>query len=259
MRILPITTMLVALGAAVASADLVLEPVTGADGIEDYYDNDVFSPNQTRPELQISGSGSVENSGGVAVFDTTEFTLDIQFLSDYRNERKRDFDTLMLTAAFQPGGAAFDKIRVYDPADPSQFLDFHYDSFVDAELLGLPMPPENVIRGMGTGEADFLSLNGALLAGVDLGVGLERDQSATSPPTVSVGVQVFAPEPESKIRFDVFGLRRNSPWVVYGNNPNSGSGGVTTDGGSVVPEPATGSVVLAGAAALTWWRRRRQS
>jgi len=242
-----------------ASADLVLDPLTGAGALQAQFDTDPFSPNRTSPQLQLTGEGAVENTGGCAVFSDEIFTLDIQFLAAYDNERKRSFEDLVITAAFQPGGAAFEKLRFFDPTDPSHHTDILLGSFVDSTVFGLPFPPDDTIRGMANGEADYLSLNGALMAGVDLGVGLERDRHATLPPTVNVGVQVFVPDPESKIRFDVFGLKHRSPWVVYGNNPNSGSGGLTTDGngGGVVPEPVSAVVFGAGLACLHFVRRRR--
>lgn len=253
--------------AATGSADLVLDPLAGNNALENYYGTDPFDPNYTSPQLQITGSGSVENTGGVAVFDHTEFTLDIQFLGAYTNESKRSFEDLFLTAAFQPGGASFDRIRFFDPDEPSHFYDLSFSSFIDSQDFGLPFPPDTTIRGMSVGEADFLSLDGALMGGVELGVGLERDGQATVPPTVSVGVQIFAPDPGSKVRFDVFGLNDTSShgWLVKGNNPNSGSGGVVPSCPSLppppppaIPEPATALIFLSGAAALTVIRRRRR-
>ena len=251
--------------AATGSADLVLDPLTGDGALEARYDTDVFDPNRTSPELQITGFGSVENSGGVAVFSNSQFILDIMFLDAYTNESKRSFDDLFLTAAFQPGGAAFDKIRFFDPDDTSDYTDILFSSFVDSQDFGLPVPPDTTIRGMANGAADFLSLNGALMGGVDLGVGIQRDSSATLPPTVSVGVQVFAADPNSQVRFDTFGLKNMNSfgWIVRGNNPNSGAGGTTPmctppPPNPAVPEPATALLFAVGVAALHRAKRRRR-
>ena len=244
-----------------ALGDLVA--ITGEGALVDYFGSDPFVPNETAPELQITGEGSVENTGGVAVFDDSAFTLDILFLNSYDNESKISFDDLMVTAAFQPGGASFQAIRFYDPNDADDFVELPFSLFIDSMDFGLPRPAEDTIRGMGTGEADFLSLNGALMGAVDLGVGLERDCDATLPSTASVGIQVVEPAPGSKIRFDVFGLNHHSPWIVEGNNPNSGSGGMTTTctpppPSDVIPEPASICLLGAAVAVLHVSRRRRK-
>lgn len=261
--ILAIAAMLVG---ASASGDLVLDPISGVNGLESYFGRDIFEPNYTSPQLQITGRGSLENAGGAAIWREPEFILDIQFLGAYTNENKRSFDDLFVTAAFQPGDAAFERIRFFDPLDDTEYTELSFDEFVQSTALGLPFPPDDTIHGIANGEAGFLSLDGALMGGVDLGVGLQRDRRADVPPTVSVGVQVFCVDPTSKIRFDVFGLQNTSDygWVVKGNNPNSGSAGTEPFGSTlppppeaVVPEPATATLVLVGAGALTWWRRRR--
>jgi hypothetical protein len=253
-----------------ASAGLILSPITGQDGLEGHFGTDPFDPNNTGPELQLTGIGSVENTGGVAVFSVDEFILDVLFLGNHANESKVSFQKLMVTAAFEPVDASFEKLRFFDPEDPGNYVDILSGEFVDSEELGLMFPPDGSIRGIGSGAGNFLSLDGALMAAVDLGVGLERDPM---PPSASLGVEVYAPSPDLSIRFDVFGLNTTpgSGWNVEGNNPNSGAAGVRTTGGGgddpfpdptpgggLVPEPTTLLLFGPGAAALIAYRRRRQ-
>lgn len=241
--------------------------VTGQGGLEAHFGTDPFSPNNTSPQLQLTGQGAIGNSGGVAVFYQDSFTLDVMFLNSPGNERKPSFEKLLLTAAYEPGGATFDRIRFYDPESPAIYVDLVSGLFVDSGDYGLIFPPGG-IRGIDNGSGDFLSLDGALIAGVDLGVGLER---GPGPPSVSIGVEILTSTPDSQIRFDVFGLN-NTPshgWNIVGNNPNLGAAGVVTmgvgppsggpqgDPEGAVPEPTTLLLFGPGAAILIAARRRR--
>lgn len=269
----PLAAALIALAwSAQARADLDLEPVTGQQGLRNYFGTDPFEPNNTSPELQLTGEGSEENSGGVDVFYQDYFVLDLLFLDSLANEGQPSFQKLLLTAAIAPGDASFEKILFYDPANPWHTVMIPRSAFVDSRDLGLVFPPGG-IEGIGTGSGDFLSLDGALMAAVDLGVGLERGPALSA---TSVGVQVFASAPDALVRFDVFGLNNTVEhgWNVQGNNPNSAAAGVVTrgnypppppDGGGsqcpppsdVVPEPTTLFLLSAGASVLLAARRRR--
>ncbi len=247
--------------AGAASADLVLTPITGTNGFEGAYGNDVFDPNRTGAELQLSGTTFSETplggSGGASI-DT--YLLTIEFLGNYQDETAASFSSLALTAAFQPGDASFDYLRVFDPGSPTECVDIAFGAFVEADDLGLP--PDDSIHGLAVN-----GLEGALMAGVDLGAGLERDADAVTAPMVTVGVQIHNPDPGLKVRFDAFGLAEVEAdgRVVTGNNavPYEGSDGSGAEPldleapASVVPEPATSFFVMAGAAALHLWRRRR--
>ena len=261
MRALSTAVIAIALLVSAASADLVLSPLTGDDGLRDYYGTDVFSPNKTSAQLQISGNAYSEAPlGGYGGPSFDVYTLDVQFLGDYRDEGQRSFHSLVITAAFQPGDAAFERMRFFDLDDASQYVDVPFSAFVDPRVLGLP--PDDSIHGLSVG-----GLDASLVAGVDLGVGLDRDSDATVPPMVSVGVQVVNPAPGSKVRFDAFGLSNTSQhgWVVKGNSAvpyvGSGSGGIEpmAPPQPVIPEPATATIVFAGAAAILGWRRRQRN
>jgi len=240
-----------------ASADLALvpitEPVIGESALEDYFGTDPFDPNNTAPWLQITGDGSVENTGGVALWEEETFTLDIRFLDDaYANVSHPSFENLLLTAAYQPTDGTFEKIRFFDPHDPSHAVEIDYDDFVDVDSFYFPFPPDG-ISGIGSGEADFMGLEGSRVAGLDLGLGLHRDAEATGPPTVRVGVEVIEPEhgPTVRIRFNVFGLNSASPPNIEGNNPASGSAGY------IIPEPSSLGLLMLGALLLRRRARRR--
>jgi len=244
---------------SVACADGAFEPLVGEGALESHFGTDPFDPNNTQPELAITGQGAVPNSGGVDIFSTNAFTLDIGFLDGaYTNTKKKSFDNLFLTVAFSPDGGLFDSIRFFDPGDPSDYLEFAPSQFVDSQLFGLPFPPGG-IQGIANGAGDFLSLNGALMAGIDLNASLLRDNKATEPPAVHVGVEVVNPVggQGSRIRFDVFGLKNGASWNVVGNNPNSGAAGYS-DGRSA-PEPASLTLLTAGAVLLGLRRRRQRA
>jgi len=231
------------------------DPILGPSALEVYYGNDPFEPNNTDPQLQIGGTGSVENSGGVAIFKDEMFILDLQFLNAYTNPQKISFEEMFLTAAFRPNQPNFEALRLFDPANPSNALEFTPDMFADSRAFGLPFPPDSNIKGIAVGEGDFLTLDGAIIVGAALGVGLQRDANATLPPTVQLGVHVVNPV-EGKtvaIRFDVFGLNPDgSLWNVQGNDPSSGSSGY------FVPEPCSLSLIVAGAFALAVRHSRRR-
>jgi len=247
-----------------AWAGLILAPISGDGALEAHFQSDPFSPNNTSPQLQITGAGSVENSGGVAIFGSSAAVLDIQFLGAYGNESKPSYEKLLLTAAFRPDEPGFGGIRFFDPEEPSQHVDIPAAAFADAEAFGLIFPADG-IRGIGDGAGDFLSLDGALVAGVDLGIGLERDGDAALPPMASVGVQILAPEPGMAVRFDVFGLNDTDAtgWNIQGNNPNSGAAGIVPppDGPEVpashLPEPGTMFLFGSAVAVLITMRRRK--
>lgn len=250
-----------ALIAASASADLLLAPIAGTDGFEGTYGSDVFHSNRTGAELQLSGTTFPETplggSGGPSI-DTVLLT--IEFLGDYQDETAASFSSLALTAAFQPGDASFDYLRVFDPGNPTEYVDIAFGAFVDANDLGLP--PDEPIHGLTVN-----GLDDTLMAGVDLGAGLERDADAPVPPSLTVGVQVYNAESGSKLRLDAFGLSDVNPHGLTVTGNNAMPYAVSSAGGeshvdleapaSVVPEPATSFFVMVGAAALHAWRRRR--
>jgi len=269
-----LAALVIVLVAATPAAACIIKPVAGDDALATYFGNDPFTPNNTAPELQLTGAGSVENTGGVAVFTGNEFTLDLLFLNSPTNTHKPSFSKLLVTAAFEPGGAGFDSIRFYDPDRPWDSVNIPFGSFVSAEGFGIP---EGDIRGIGNGAGDFLPLTGSQVAAVDIGVGLLRGGLL---PSASLGVEIIGASDESAIRFDVFGLNHSpcTGWNIQGNNPNSGAAGTLTGGGGgggggggsgggggdiptpslgVVPEPT--ALLLFGPGALALYIKRRRN
>lgn len=226
-----------ALLAALLPADdaAALSTLTGADAVSAFFD-----PNLTQPRLQLSGDGSVENSGGVAIFDADfgydAFTMDVGFLG---NAAPDAYEDILITAALADGvDYSGVSIRLSLGAEVLS-LSFDDGDFTDAATFGLPFPPDG-INGIGNGSGDYLSLNGALVAGWDLESALVR--GVNDP--LSLQIEVFGlSDPNQLIRFDVFGLNAGS--IVIGNNPNSGAAGVNP-----VPEPAAVALYLAGLAVV---------
>ncbi len=208
-----------------------LSTLTGSDAVSAFFD-----PNLTQPRLELSGAGSVENSGGVAIFDASfgydSFALDVDFLG---NNAPDAYEDIVITAALAPGvDYSGVSIRLALGADVMS-LAFDGGDFTDATSFGLPFPPGG-ITGIGNGAGDYLSLNGALVAGWDLESSLAR--GVNDPLSLQVEV-IGLSAPDQLVRFDVFGL--NGGRIAIGNNPNSGAAGVKP-----VPEPAAVALYLVG-------------
>jgi len=124
-------------------------------------------------------------------------------------------------------------------------LDYDAGNFTDAETFGLPFP-RGGIRGIANGAGDFLSLNGALVAGIDLQRSLTR--GVNDPLSVQVDITGLATGP---IRFDAFGL--DDDQIVIGNNPNSGAAGF------LLPEPSAPLLFAVGSLVAGYANRRYRS
>jgi hypothetical protein len=216
----------------------------GTDAVSAFFD-----PNLTHPSLQLGGAGSTENSGGVAIFGSASFEMRVNFLSSSPPDF---YDNILLTAALDADLDYAGLVVSVTFAGSQASLAFA--DFIDAETFGLPFPPGG-ITGIANGAGDFLSLNGALVGGFDLGTSLERGVS--NPLLLQVAVTGIS-NPDQIVRFDVFG--QNADDIVIGNNPNSGAAGFRVPGGSfLVPEPratllAALGLLIAGVAT----RRRTQ-
>jgi len=191
--------------------------LTGADAVSAFFD-----PNLTHPDLALSGAGSVENSGGVAIFSNTSFVMELDFLN---NSPPGAYDNLILTAALASGVDYSGLVISVSLGSSTAQLVFNNGDFIDAMTFGLPFPPGG-ITGIGNGAGDFLSLNGALVGGFDLETSLVR--GVNNPLMLAVDIAGIS-SPDQIIRFDAFG--QNGGNIVIGNNPNSGAAGF------MVPEP----------------------
>src|SRR5262245_36672103 len=80
-----------ALVAGLASTASATTKLTGSDAVSAF-----FNPNMTQPDLALGGGGSVENSGGVAIFDKTSFVMNLDFLN---NGPPGFYENIILTAA----------------------------------------------------------------------------------------------------------------------------------------------------------------
>ena len=189
--------------------------LTGTDAVSAFFD-----PNLTHPSLQLGGAGSTENSGGVAIFGSASFGMTVDFLSSSPPDF---YDNILLTAALDAGVDYAGLVVSVTFAGSQASLAFA--DFIDAETFGLPFPPGG-IKGIGNGAGDFLSLNGALVGGFDLGTSLGR--GVNDPLQLQVDITGIS-NPDQIVRFDVFG--QNADDIVIGNNPNSGAAGF------LVPEP----------------------
>ena len=191
--------------------------LTGADAVSAFFD-----PNLTHPDLALSGAGSVENSGGVAIFSNTSFVMELDFLN---NSPPGAYDNIILTAALASGVDYSGLVISVSLGSSTAQLVFNNGDFIDAMTFGLPFP-SNGIKGIGNGAGDFLSLNGALVGGFDLETSLVR--GVNNPLMLAVDIAGIS-SPDQIIRFDAFG--QNGGNIVIGNNPNSGAAGF------MVPEP----------------------